>query len=87
MTVEHFREFGAGGDHRGTEGTDRALLPEHCGGVKAAPLARRPHSRADLHMDMPVRITGPARAVRDADYLHVLNGHDLLLPARADTGH
>ena len=36
---------------------------------------------------MPVRITGPARPVRDADHLHVLNRYDLLLAARADTSH
>ena len=35
-------------------------------------------------MDVPVRVTGPGSAVRDADNLHMLDRYHLLLPARAD---
>ena len=71
-------------DHGRAEGADRALLLDKRPRVEAAPLPSRPHPRADLHMDVTVRIARPRGAMRDPDHLHMLDRHGLLLPARAD---
>lgn len=82
VPVEHIGKVGAGGDHRGAEGADRTLLFEQRGGEQAAPLPGREHAGANLHVNVPVRITRPRRVVRDADDLHLLDGHDFLRSQR-----
>ena len=84
VPVEHLGELGVRGDDGGAEGTDRSLLLEQRRRIQGAPFPGRLHAGADLEMDMPMRITRTARAVRHGNRLHLAGGHDLLLPARAD---
>ena len=87
MPVEHSGKLGAGGDHSRAEGADRALLLEQGGGEQAAPFPGRENAGADLHVNVPVRITRTTRPVADADDMHLLDGYDLLLTQRANTSH
>ena len=48
VPVKHSMQFGAGGDHRGAQGADRALLLEQRGGEQAPPFPGRPYPCADL---------------------------------------
>ncbi|CVN71016.1 Uncharacterised protein [Streptococcus pneumoniae] len=87
VPIQHLRKLRMRRDHRGAEGSDRALLAEDRGGIERPPLPGSPHPRPDLHVDVPVRVTGPGGAVRDADHLHMLDRHHLLLAAWADPRH
>ena len=84
MPGECLGELRVSGDHRCTQRADRALLLEQRGRVQCPPLSGGEDARADLHMDMPVRITGPACLVPDADDLHVLDRHNLARVTRPD---
>gem|GEM_PF-4529858 len=87
VPIQHLRKLGVRGDHSSTEGTDRALLPEQRRGVRRPPLSGRPDAGADLEVDMPVRVTRPAGAVRHRHRLQLRDGHNFLLATRPHTGH
>ena len=80
-------ELGVRGDDRGAEGADCALLPEQRRSIQPAPGTGGLSAGADLEMNMPVRVTRTARAVRDCNRLQRLDRHDLLRTPRPDTGH
>ncbi len=73
MLCEGLREVWVRGDDRGSEGADRALLLEQRRRIQCPPLPSRKHPSADLHVNMPVRITSPRGLVADADDLHLLD--------------
>ena len=72
------------GDHRLAQGADRALLPEQRRRIQSALGAC---AGADLEMDVPVRVTRAARAVRRRDRSQGFDWHDFLRTPRADPGH
>ena len=87
VPIQHLRKLRVRGDDSSAEGADRALLREQRRSVQRTPLPGRPDAGANLEVDMPVRVTRPRRAVRHRHRLQLLNGHNLLLPTRPDTGH
>lgn len=84
MRVEHVGELRVRGYDRGAERAYRALLPEQRRRVESAPGSCRPYPRADLEVDMPVRITSTRGLVRDGHRLQLLDRHHLLLAPRPD---
>ena len=84
MLRERAGELRVRGDHRRTQGADRALLLEQRRGVQRAPLPGGEDAGADLHVDVPVRVTRPRSLVPDTDHLHPLDGHDLPRIPRPD---
>ncbi len=87
VPIQHLRKLRVRGDHGSAKGTDRALLPEQRRRVQGSRLPGRPYAGADLKVDMPVRVTRPAGAVRHRHRLQRLDGHDLLLSPRPHAGH
>lgn len=71
--VEHGSELRVRGQDRGAERADRTLLPEQRRRVQTPPGTGSPNPRADLEVDVPVRITRPARLVGDGDRLQLLD--------------
>ena len=82
MRVKHLLELRVCREDRGAERADRALLLEQRRRVQTPPRTGGPDAGSDLEMDMPVRITGPARLVRDGYRFQLLDRHHLLLPSR-----
>lgn len=87
VPIQHLGKGRVGGDDGGAEGADRALLPKQRRGVQRPPLPGCPYAGAELEVDMPVRVTRPAGAVRHRDGLQLLDGYDFLLSARPHSGH